>query len=328
MYKRAFLFISTILVAISASTGYDASDFLKGTVHVTTFLDWFSHAEKELHIKGLIVLDLIPLLFLSVQIILFFKDNKKGKGIFAILALLANLIGVFLVIQCAYPIASQIASWTPESLPSDWVIIKDDWLNYIGLHGLMGLLGWLFFVITYFISDREDSEIIRLPRILNFFKNALLFFLIFLLGLSSARLYGFCFFSFQYEISGVTFIEMHRPLDLAIRKAGPILFTVILSIHVLLSALFFGERSSKKGWLIITAIIFLLCDTFIALRYNRPLNDLFLTWTPTTLPVNWKSMHDEWLSYHLYRDVFMILGFASILLTFFVKKKAREIQTL
>ncbi|QHV97939.1 hypothetical protein [Spirosoma endbachense] len=320
MLKKTFLFIATILTATSATTGYGEPDSLKGKVNLATFLDWFNNAEKYVHVKGLIVLDLIPVIFLTIQAVLFFKDRQKIKGLFTLLALLANLIGVFLVIQYAYPIASQMVGWTSDKVPSDWVSLKDDWLKYIGLHSLMGVLGWLCFVITYFVSEGKNTEVKRLSRFLNFSKNALAFFLTFVMGLSAARLYDFYFFPITYEISGVTLIEMHRPLDLAIRIIGPILFTFIVSLEVLLAALFFIEKSKTKGWLIIAVLIFLLCDTYIALQYNRPINDLFLTWTPTTIPTNWKIIRDEWLSYHLYRDIFMILGLISILLIYFVKR--------
>jgi|JI7StandDraft_1071085.scaffolds.fasta_scaffold02573_4 uncharacterized membrane protein len=328
MLKKTILFIATLLTAASVSTGYGSTDALKGAVNPEIFLDWFIHAEKYVHSKGLIVLDLIPILFLIVQTVLFFKDREKAKGILTGLALLANLIGVFFVIQYAYPIASQLATWTPDTVPANWIELKDDWLNYIGLHGLMGMVGWLCFVITYFITKRENSDVRRLPRFLNFSKNALLFLLVFILGPGVARLYEFGFFLYSYEISGVTFIEMHRPLDLAIRKVGPILFTIIASIHLALVAFFFFEKSKNKGWLILAALGFLLCDTFIALQYNGPINDLFLTWTPATIPTNWASIRDQWLQYHLYRDLFIVLGFSSILLTFFVQKNKSSKQSL
>ena len=97
MFKNTFLFITAFLVATSASTGYGSTDSLKGNVNAATFLDWFSNAERSLHVKGLIILDLIPILFLIIQVVLFYKDGKKVKGIFAVLALLANLIDVILV---------------------------------------------------------------------------------------------------------------------------------------------------------------------------------------------------------------------------------------
>lgn len=323
MAKKTFLFITTLLVATSASTGYDTTDFLKGAINITTFLDWFNISEKYIHVKGLIVFDLIPVLFLIIQTIIFFKDGKKTKGIFSVLALVANLIGVLFLIQQAYPIASQISIWTIDKLPSNWISVKDDWLKYIGLSGTMGVLGWLFFVITFFVPKTKNTEINRLPGFLNFIKNALALFLTFTLGLSIARLYAFCFFPVSYHISGTTFIEMHHPLDLAIRKAGSIVFVFILTLEVFLSTLFFIEKSKKKAWLIIGVIVFLLCDTFVALHYNRPLNDLFLTWTPTTVPANWSGLRDKWLSYHLFRDIFMLFGFICILLTFFIPKNKK-----
>jgi len=318
MTKRIFLFITTFLTATSVSTGYGSTDALKGNANVATFLDWFHNVEKYVHVKGLIVLDLIPAIFLIIQTVLFFKGSKKVKGTFALLALVANLIGVFIVIQMAYPIASQIASWTPDNVPTDWVTIKDNWISFIGLHGLLSVLGWLFFVITFFVSESKNTEIRQLPRFLNFSKNALIFFLTFLLGMGAASLYESILFPYSYDISGTTFIELHRPVDLMMRKVGPVMFVFIITLHLLLAALFFVEKNKYKGWLIVASLIFLLCDTFIALQYNRPLNDLFLTWTPTTIPANWSSLRDEWLGYHLYRNVFKVLGIASIFLTYFV----------
>lgn len=325
MFKKPVLFITTLLTAISVSNGYGSTDTLKGAVNLEVFLDWFRHTENHVHITGLIALDLIPILFLLAQAVLFFKDQKKVKGILTAFALLANLIGVFLIIQYAYPIALQIADWTPDKVPANWIDLKDDWLNYIGLYALTGMAGWFCFVITYFVPEKENSEAPkRLPRFLKFSKNTLLFLLIFILGPGVARLYEFGIFPFPYEISGVTFIEMHRPLDLAIRKAGPVLFTIIASMHLLLIAIFFFEKSRNKGWLLLAALGFLVCDTFIALQYNGPINDLFLTWTPATIPTNWAGIRDQWLTYHLYRDVLIVFGFSSILLTFFVQKNKNQ----
>ncbi len=194
-------------------------------------------------------------------------------------------------------------------------------MKYTGLYSLTGLFGWLFFVITFFVSETKNTEIKPLPSFLNFIKNALLLFLTFILGMGSASLYEYLFLSYPNDISGVTFIEMHRPIDLVMRKVGPIMFVFIVTLKVILATLFFVEKSKNKGWFIIAALIFLLCDTYIALTYNRPLNDLFLTWTPTTIPTNWATLRDEWLSYHLYRNIFKTLGIISILLIFFIPKK-------
>lgn len=321
MFKKTFLFITTILTATSVATGYSWTESLNGTVNAATFLDSFKNAEKYAYIKGLIILDLIPAAFLIIQASLFFKDKEKFKGLFTFLALVANLIGVFIVIQFAYPIASQIAGWTPNNIPSDWISLKDEWLKYIGLYGLMGIIGWLFFVITYFVPAKKNTGLKQLSPFLNFVKNALSFILTFILVMGAARLYDFFFFPTLYKISGTTFIEMHRPIDLAIRKVGPIIFIVMISLLVILATLFFIEKSKSKGLLIIAAITFLLVDTFIALQYNGPLNDLFLTWTSTNMPDNWTSIRNEWLSYHFYRDIFITLQLTSVLLIYFVPQK-------
>ena len=320
MLKKSFLFITALLAAVSASTGYGATDSLKGNINIATFLDWFSHTEKYINVKGLIVLDLIPIIFLIGQAVLFFKDDKKIKGLFTVLALLANVIGVFIALQFAYPIASQIVGWTSESFPTDWIVIKEEWLKYIGLYGLTGMFGWLCFVVTFFVSEAKNTAIKPLPRFLNFIKNALLFFLTFMLAMGAASLYEFCFLSYPNEITGATFIEIHRPIDLIMRKVGSILFTFIVVLKVILASLFFVEKSKEKSWLILAALVFLICDTYIALTYNRPLNDLFLTWTPSTLPDNWATLRDEWLDYHLYRNIIKTLGIIAILLIYFVPK--------
>jgi hypothetical protein len=328
MFKKTFIFITTILVATSASTGYNAQDLYKGSIPITTFLDWFNTTEKYVHLKGLIILDLIPAVFLIVQSVLFFKDKQKIKGLFALLSLLANCIGVFIILQFAYPIASQMADWTPDNIPSNWISLKDDWIKYIGVYSLLGILGLLFFLITYFVPAKKNSGLNPLHPFFNVIKNAMLFILTFLSLMSAAGIYDFTFFPTLYKISGTTFIEMHRPMDLAMRNIGPIIFTILLSLYGLLAILFFIEKSKIKGFLILAAILLLLGNTFVAFQGNRPLNDLFLTWTPTTIPSNWSGLRDEWLSYHLFRDIFNALQLYSILLIYFVPKNKREIHAL
>lgn len=326
MKKKIFLFITTFLAGTSSGTGYEWTDVLKGKVDAATFLDWFNSSEKYVHTRSLIILDLIPLVFLTIQAVLFFKDRKNNKSLFTGFAILANLIGVFLVLNYAYPLSSQIAGWKPDNLPSNWILVKDDWLKYIGLHGLLGLVGWLFFVITYFLPDRENTVAQTLPRFLNGSKNVLAFLLLFISGLAASRLYSYIFFPALYEISGTTFIEMHRPMDSAMRGIGPIIFTVMISCYVLLALLLFIEKSKYKGLLILAAIIFLIADTCIALLYNRPLNDLFLTWTPATIPANWSGLRDQWFSYHLYRNIFGTMGIIAVLLTHYVPKNKMATQ--
>jgi hypothetical protein len=329
MFKKTFLFITTILVGTSASIGYVGQDLFKGTnLPITAFLDWFKNAEHYVHIKGLIILDLIPAVFLIVQTVLFFRDKEKIKGMFAVLSLLANCIGVFIVIQYAYPIAVQMAVWTPDNLPANWISLKDDWIKYIGFYGLSGVLGLVFFLITYFVPAKKNTALKPLHPFFNVLKNALLFMLTLPSLLGASGVSDFIFFPILYKVSGTTFIEMHRPMDLAMRNAGPIVFTIMLSIYGLLAILFFIEKSKIKGFLILAAILFLVGNTFVALQGNRPLNDLFLTWTPTTIPSNWSSLRDEWLSYHLYRNIFNALQLCCILLIYFVPTNKSKIHAL
>jgi hypothetical protein len=327
MVKKVLLFITTLLAALSTSTGYDYTDSLKGAVQVTTFLDWFTHAEKYVQTRGLLFLDVVPALFLIMMAIMFFVDGKKVKALLTVLALLLNLVGVFLIVQYADPIASQMTGWTPENVPGDWITLKDEWIKYVGLHGLLGLVGWICFLSTYFIQARRSTEGKQLSRFLRFLKNAVLFFLTFSFGLSATRLIGFYLFPTTYDISGITFIELHRPLDIAIRSAGPFVFIFISVLFGILATLFFVEGNKRKGWLAVCAYLFLLADTLIALQGNGPLNDLFLTWTPTSIPDNWASLRDEWLHYHLYRDVFLFLMFAVLFVIHISPDNRKPVQT-
>jgi hypothetical protein len=328
MFKKTFLFITTILVGTSVSVGYNGQDLFKGDIPVTRFLDWFKIAENYVHLKGLIILDLIPAIFLIVQIVFFFKEQQKIKGLFAVLSLLANFFGVFILIQYANPIASQMVEWTPQNIPSNWISLKDDWIKYIGFYGLSGIIGLIFFLITYFVPTKKNSGVKPLHPFFNFLKNALLFILTLLSLTSAPGIYEFTFFPIMYKISGTTFIEMHRPLDLVMRSVGPIIFTIMLSFYGLLAILFFVEKSKTKGFLILAAILLLLGNTLVAFQGNRPLNDLFLTWTPTTIPSNWSSLRDEWLSYHIYRDTLNAIQLLAILLIYFVTKRKSEINAL
>ena len=318
MFKKSFLFITTILVGISASNGYNGQDIFKGSTSITSFLDWFNVTEHYVHLKGPIILDLIPAAFLIIQIGLFFKDKQKIKGLFAVLSLLANCVGVFIVIQYAYPIAGQMVDWTPDTIPSNWISLKDDWIKYIGFYGLSGVLGLVFFLITYFVPAKKNTSIKPLHPFFNVLKNAMLFVITLPALMGASGVFDLIFFPIGYKISGPTFIEMHRPIDLLMRSIGPIMFTIMLSLYGLLTILFFMEKSKIKGFLILAAILLLLGNTFVAFQGNRPLNDLFLTWTPTTIPSNWSSLRDEWFSYHFIRNIFNELQLFSILLIYFV----------
>lgn len=328
MFKKAFLFITTILVGVSVSTGYNGQDIFKGSASITSFLDWFNVSEHYVHLKGLIILDLIPAIFLIVQILLFFKDREKVKGLFAVLSLIANCVGVYIVIQYAYPIAAQMANWTPDTIPSNWISLKDDWIKYIGLYGLSGILGLVFFLITYYVPAKKNTSIKPLHPFFNVLKNALLFILTLPSLMGALGVLDIKLFPIGYKILGTTFIEMHRPIDLLMRSIGPIMFTIMLSLYSLLAILFFIEKSKIKGFLIVAAILFLLGNTFVALQGNRPLNDLFLTWTPTTIPSNWSSLRDEWFGYHFYRNIFNALQLCCILLIYFVPKSKSKIPAL
>jgi uncharacterized membrane protein len=328
MFKKAFLFITTILVGVSASTGYNGQDIFKGSASITSFLDWFNVSEHYVHLKGLIILDLIPAIFLIVQAVLFFKDREKVKGLFALLSLIANCVGVYIVIQYAYPIAAQMGNWTPDTIPSNWISLKDDWIKYIGFYGLSGILGLVFFLITYYVPAKKNTSIKPLHPFFNVLKNALLFILTLPSLMGALGVLDINLFPIGYKILGTTFIEMHRPIDLLMRSIGPIMFTIMLSLYSLLAILFFIEKSKIKGFLIVAAILFLLGNTFVALQGNRPLNDLFLTWTPTTIPSNWSSLRDEWFSYHFYRNIFNTLQLFCILLIYFVPKSKSKISAL
>jgi uncharacterized membrane protein len=168
------------------------------------------------------------------------------------------------------------------------------------------------------VPSKKNTAFKPLPPLLNVIKNGILFIITIPSVLSAGGLYDFIFFPTLYKISGITFIEMHRPVDLAMRNIGPIIFTIMLSLYGLLAILFFVEKSKIKGFLIVAAILFLLCNTLVALQGNRPLNDLFLTWNSKTIPNNWSGLRDEWLGYHLIRNIFNLMQLLVILLIYFV----------
>ena len=325
MFKKAFLFITTFLVGLSASIGYNGQDIFKGSTSITSFLDWFTNTEHYVHLRGLIILDLVPAVFLIVQIVLFYQDKQKIKGLFAVLALLANAVGVFMVVQYACPIAAQIAGWTPGTIPSNWISVKDEWIKYIGLYGLSGTVGLVLFLVTYYVPAKENTSIKPLHPFFNVVKNVLLFIITLPALMGASGVIELILFPTGYKISGTTFIEMHRPVDLLMRNIGPIIFTITLSLYSFLAILFFIEKSKIKGFLIVAAILLLVGNTFVALQGNRPLNDLFLTWTPSTIPANWSSLRDEWLGYHLYRNMLNALQLCCILLIYFVPRPKNNI---
>jgi len=114
-------------------------------------------------------------------------------------------------------------------------------------------------------------------------------------------------------MSANNFIETRHLLDRIIGPAiQPVFYGTLLSSLVMVLT----HLDDPSGIVFITAIIafiLLIADVVITLRGNKPLNQLFNTWTPENYPADWQRGREAWLRYFGYRQVVSITGFICLL---------------
>lgn len=74
-------------------------------------------------------------------------------------------------------------------------------------------------------------------------------------------------------------------------------FTIIL---VGVSALL-ARDDKVRFWLLIATVMFIIAAGLITRFGNQPINTIMMTWQPSTIPVEWTQLRDEWWRWHMLR---------------------------
>lgn len=114
-------------------------------------------------------------------------------------------------------------------------------------------------------------------------------------------------------------------LDGYMRVRMPIFGSVILLTLIASGILLIKQPYRQPLWLLIIALLFILTDLFVAVKYNFPFNRMVQSITPQTIPGNFEYLRGQSVLGFSIRSVCMIGSFVSTLTALFLHT-ARGLQ--
>lgn len=107
-------------------------------------------------------------------------------------------------------------------------------------------------------------------------------------------------------------------LDGYMRVRMPIFGSIILLSLIGSAALLIKQPYKQPIWLLIIALLFILTDLFVAVKYNFPFNRMAQSITPETIPANFEYYRGRSVFGFSIRSVCMIGSFVSTLTALFL----------
>lgn len=112
------------------------------------------------------------------------------------------------------------------------------------------------------------------------------------------------------RLSAAAYLEQQQNMLQSLR----VLMVVLVVVATLLSAVSAIANRRERGafiGLLFASALFASCIVITVLG-NRPLDEMVLAWTPTTLPDNWAEHRDRWWTFHTARTVVEVLALALV----------------
>jgi hypothetical protein len=108
--------------------------------------------------------------------------------------------------------------------------------------------------------------------------------------------------------------------NLEIQQANIKIFNDKIPLLELITILLTLASAALQTYIVIIFILLLIASLFlmasaIITRYgNQPINKQIQRWSKDFIPSKWEYIRDKWLSYHIYRSIFILFAFAFIIL--------------
>ncbi len=117
----------------------------------------------------------------------------------------------------------------------------------------------------------------------------------------------------QRALSGSAYVELRQRINAVMTRRVASIYLTTLATSVALLAL--SWRSQSWNVLITTALalLCLVADIALMLRENVPINGVIDRWSTTEYPDDWETYRNKWFAIFSYRQVILLLGFASLL---------------
>lgn len=110
------------------------------------------------------------------------------------------------------------------------------------------------------------------------------------------------------------FLEQRRIIDTVMVNRIKIPYYLCLFLNFVVLGISLGLPNPVFQTTLL-ALICLMSDMFIAIRFNMPLNKLTSLWPENAAEVsNWQQVRTKWLNYINLRAVFIIIGMVSLII--------------
>ena len=119
------------------------------------------------------------------------------------------------------------------------------------------------------------------------------------------------------DLSYPAYVEQQQNMLQSLRILM-VLLVIIATIITIFSAFLQKKNKSVFVALLIAAIFFIVC--ILITRFgNKPIDDIVLTWTSDSPPVNWTELRNNWWSLHLMRTIAEIAALFIVTWTSIIK---------
>lgn len=110
-----------------------------------------------------------------------------------------------------------------------------------------------------------------------------------------------------------SFLENRKIIDTRLVKRIKIPYYTCLLLNILVVPLSVPEYPRIIFLSALLALVCLVLDAIIALKYNIPLNNLTNQWPDNPSNANWHEVRTKWLNLINYRAVFTTIGMISLI---------------
>jgi hypothetical protein len=117
----------------------------------------------------------------------------------------------------------------------------------------------------------------------------------------------------QRALSGPAYVELRQRMNPVMTRRIPPIYLGTLAALLLL--VWLSLRAGESAMLVaaVTALACLVIDAVMMLRENQPINAVVDRWSMEALPQDWQDYRTKWFTTFGYRQVVLLVGFASLL---------------
>ncbi|GIW44715.1 MAG: hypothetical protein KatS3mg077_1997 [Candidatus Binatia bacterium] len=131
---------------------------------------------------------------------------------------------------------------------------------------------------------------------------------------SQPLFYSIAFTAAQRALSAGAYVELRQRINAVMTRRVPVIYLAALVTSACVLALSWYAQNWNVLITTALALVCLVADIALMLRENVPINGVMDRWSATDPPADWERYRNQWFFVYRFRQVILLLGFASILL--------------